>query len=402
MLNLVTTAQTQIQTKQPLTNGNNSDIARSNKLEENQFNNILEREVAEKKSSQTSEDTANTANDSVSESKESTSAKIDTGNKTDNKDAHDTANTTNSANDITQSTPQTISQPIAIQTAQIITAENKSDIAEIQMFPLTAMATLSSNQLSSHEKTPSHGLAAHPTASLLSSQPTTQQSNMTNFLESNRLWQPLQTANSADSGKILPFSTEINKELLTRLSEPSALFHDDVDTIHQSGLNSLTQTLTQSTTQTTAPHSLNLDTQIGQPKWNGEFAQKIIWLATQQHQVAELRLNPAHLGPIEIMLSLTHENGTQASAQFVSPHLAVREAIESALPRLRELMAESGIQLGDVMVGTESFQQQEQGEQHARPFVRGTHGFNITNDSDSNLEMNITTSKHNGIVNTFA
>src|SRR5690606_16754205 len=104
------------------------------------------------------------------------------------------------------------------------------------------------------------------------------------------------------------------------------------------------------------------DAQMGQPQWNDEFAQKIVWLTHQQHQVAELRLNPANLGPVEIMLSLTGDNGTQASAQFVSPHLTVREAIEAALPRLREMMAESGIQLGDVMVGAESFQRQEQGE----------------------------------------
>ena len=402
MLNLVTTVQTQIQTKQPLTNGNNSDSTRSNKSEENQFNNILEREVAEKKSSQTSEHTANTADDSISESKETVSTKEDAGNKTDSNNALDTTSTTSFPKDITQSAPQAINQSIAIQTAQITTMENKSDIAEMQSFQLTATPTLSPNPLSSHEKTPNNGLTTHPSASLLSSQPTTQQGNIMNFLENNRPWQPLQAANSADSGKILPFSAEMNRELLARLSEPSALLHEDADTIHQPGLNSLTQTLTQTTTQTAAPHNLNLDAQIGQPKWNGEFAQKIIWLATQQHQVAELRLNPAHLGPVEIMLSLTHENGTQASAQFVSPHLAVREAIESALPRLRELMAESGIQLGDVMVGTESFQQQKQGEQHAHPFARGTHSFNTTTNSDSNLEMNISANRHNGIVNTFA
>ena len=164
----------------------------------------------------------------------------------------------------------------------------------------------------------------------------------------------------------------------------------------------MTQILNQSTAQTTAPLNLNLEAQVGQPKWNGEFAQKIVWLATQQHQVAELRLNPAHLGPVEIMLSLTNENGTQASAQFISPHLAVREAIESTLPRLRELMAENGIQLGDVMVGNESFQRQEQGEQHTHPFAKGTHFFNTNNESDSSSEMKITSNRHNGIVNTFA
>lgn len=399
MLNLVNNVQIQIQTKQPITNGNGNDFARPNESEDNQFNNILEREVAEKKSSQATEPTANAANDTVSEPKETTSTKQDTGDNTDTNGTLNAVNAADSPNDSIQSAPQTINRAIVNQAAQILGAEN-SDIEIMPPLQPTAITVLSSSQLNIHEKTLNLGQSTKPTPALSLSQPGTQQNNIMNFLEGNGLWQPLQTADSADSGKILPFSTEANKEILTRLNEPNALFSKDADAVHQPSLNGITQTPAQSSAQTAAPHNLNLETQIGQPKWNGEFAQKIVWLSTQQHQVAELRLNPAHLGPVEIMLNLTHENGTQASAQFVSPHFAVREAIESALPRLRELMAESGIQLGDVMVGAESFQRQEQGKQHAHHFARGTHIFD-TNDN-SNSEMNIISNRHHGIVNTFA
>lgn len=291
---------------------------------------------------------------------------------------------------------------MADQSTRIMVSENISDIEIMPLLQTATSAVSSTNQVNINEKNPAHRLGTNPTLSLLSSQPGVPQNIIMNHLDSNDIWQPLQAAESADSGKILSFSTEANKDILARLSEPSALFTKDSDIIHQPGLNSMTQILNQSTAQTTAPLNLNLEAQVGQPKWNGEFAQKIVWLATQQHQVAELRLNPAHLGPVEIMLSLTNENGTQASAQFISPHLAVREAIESTLPRLRELMAENGIQLGDVMVGNESFQRQEQGEQHTHPFAKGTHFFNTNNESDSSSEMKITSNRHNGIVNTFA
>lgn len=55
MLNLATTVQTQIQTKQPVSNGN--DFTHPNKSEDKQFDNILAREVAEKESSHSSKDT---------------------------------------------------------------------------------------------------------------------------------------------------------------------------------------------------------------------------------------------------------------------------------------------------------------------------------------------------------
>ncbi|SEN31405.1 flagellar hook-length control protein FliK [Nitrosomonas marina] len=222
------------------------------------------------------------------------------------------------------------------------------------------------------------------------------------LIENKELWQFLHAANFADNEKTTEFSLDTGKDFLARFNEFGAMIQTDSDILFQSGLNHSSQMFSQTASQATVSQNIDLDVQIGQPKWNGEFAQKIVWLANQQNQFAELRLNPAHLGPVEIMLSLTNDNGTQASAQFVSPHLAVREAIEAALPRLRELMAESGIQLGDVMVGAESFQQQEKNEQHARHTNDGTGLINAQNFSDTTSEEVISSGKRSGIVNTFA
>ncbi|PIV87813.1 MAG: hypothetical protein COW48_09500 [Hydrogenophilales bacterium CG17_big_fil_post_rev_8_21_14_2_50_63_12] len=89
-----------------------------------------------------------------------------------------------------------------------------------------------------------------------------------------------------------------------------------------------------------------------------EFSEKIVWLAGRQSQVADLSLNPPHLGTLEVRLSLS---GSDAGAQFYSPNPVVREAIEAALPRLRELMAQAGIVLGDAQVRDESFARHEAG-----------------------------------------
>ena len=100
---------------------------------------------------------------------------------------------------------------------------------------------------------------------------------------------------------------------------------------------------------------LALSTPIRDQSWTTDFAQKIVWLATNDKQTAQLILNPPHMGPIEITLNLDKSN---ASASFVSANAEVRNAIETALPRLREMFASAGIELGQTNVSAESFGQQ--------------------------------------------
>lgn len=94
-----------------------------------------------------------------------------------------------------------------------------------------------------------------------------------------------------------------------------------------------------------------IDTPLGAPGWSTALAEQLIVFAGEKQQVAELRINPPHLGPVDITLTVTDD---QASAVFASPHAVVRETIESALPRLREVLAESGINLGQASVTADS------------------------------------------------
>ncbi len=100
-----------------------------------------------------------------------------------------------------------------------------------------------------------------------------------------------------------------------------------------------------------------LEARVGGSGWDKGLGDKLVWMAGHKQQVAELHLNPPDLGPLKITLTLNHD---QASAQFVSAHAAVREAIEAAMPRLREMLADSGITLGHANVGTDAFREQAQ------------------------------------------
>jgi len=107
-------------------------------------------------------------------------------------------------------------------------------------------------------------------------------------------------------------------------------------------------------------NSLGLQTALRDPAWATDFGQKLLWFAANDKQLAQLTLNPPQLGAVEITLKIDKDG---ANAHFVSANADVRGAIETALPRLREMFASAGIDLGQASVGSESFRQQSDGQQ---------------------------------------
>jgi flagellar hook-length control protein FliK len=98
-----------------------------------------------------------------------------------------------------------------------------------------------------------------------------------------------------------------------------------------------------------------------QPAWNQAFSERVVWMARGGIQEAQLQLNPRHLGPVEVRLSVQQD---QVNVQFTAQHATTREAIEQALPRLRDLLGDSGLQLGQADVG-DTARRQETGGQSA-------------------------------------
>ena len=97
-----------------------------------------------------------------------------------------------------------------------------------------------------------------------------------------------------------------------------------------------------------------IETPVHDRGWQEAFSQKIVWLAGNERQSAQITLNPPQMGPIEIALNIDKGNAT---ASFVSANADVRESIEMALPRLREMFAGIGLELGQANVSEESFRQ---------------------------------------------
>lgn len=94
----------------------------------------------------------------------------------------------------------------------------------------------------------------------------------------------------------------------------------------------------------------NIDTPLQNPNWGKSFGEGVVWMAKNDQQSAQININPPQLGPLQITL---HLNGDQASAVFASPHAEVRQAIQDAMPQLRDMLAASGINLGQADVGSQ-------------------------------------------------
>ncbi|MCE9638728.1 MAG: flagellar hook-length control protein FliK [Betaproteobacteria bacterium] len=92
---------------------------------------------------------------------------------------------------------------------------------------------------------------------------------------------------------------------------------------------------------------LQINAVVGSAAWGSELGQKVVWMIGEKQHVAELRVNPPELGPLDIKLTINEHHTT---AVFTSPHGAVRDAVEASLPRLREVLAESGVMLGNASV----------------------------------------------------
>lgn len=103
-----------------------------------------------------------------------------------------------------------------------------------------------------------------------------------------------------------------------------------------------------------SPVNLRLVAPLGGAEWRAELGDRIAWMVGRGAQSAELVLNPPALGTIEVKLNMNLA-GNEAGAQFFAANANVREALEASFPRLRELLASAGINLGDTSLSSQSF-----------------------------------------------
>lgn len=109
----------------------------------------------------------------------------------------------------------------------------------------------------------------------------------------------------------------------------------------------------------------SIDTPMNQPQWGQTLAGRISMMIANNHHTAQININPPELGPIEVKVTV---NNDQASVNFFAHHGDVRDAIEEAFPRLREMLSNSGLSLGESNVSEHSLAQERGNNQELSDF----------------------------------
>lgn len=100
-----------------------------------------------------------------------------------------------------------------------------------------------------------------------------------------------------------------------------------------------------------------------------EVVNRVMYLSSQNLKSAQIQLEPAELGRLDIRVNMAQD---QSNVTFLSPHLVVREALESQMGRLRDSFQQQGLGQVDVNVAADQQawqqgqRQQEQASEQSR------------------------------------
>ncbi|MDC5854403.1 flagellar hook-length control protein FliK [Vibrio europaeus] len=130
-----------------------------------------------------------------------------------------------------------------------------------------------------------------------------------------------------------------------------------------------------------------------------QVAERVQMMMSKNLKNIDIRLDPPELGRMQIRM---HMNGDAATVHFTVANQQARDVIEQSMPRLREMLAQQGVQLGD-----SSVQQQASGQQQRRyaDNGQGNNGQGNSNqgfsgeenlEPDINLDLNVA-AKRDGI-----
>ncbi|WP_339548123.1 flagellar hook-length control protein FliK [Pseudomonas sp. RA_35y_Pfl2_P32] len=123
--------------------------------------------------------------------------------------------------------------------------------------------------------------------------------------------------------------------------------------------------LTQAATAKTANAlPVNQPIAMHQSGWTEEVVNRVMYLSSVNLKAADIQLQPAELGRLDIRVNMIPDQQTQVT--FMSAHVGVREALDGQMHRLREMFAQQGMGQVDVNVSDQSRGSQEQAQQQGQ------------------------------------
>ncbi|MDO7895362.1 flagellar hook-length control protein FliK [Pseudomonas citrulli] len=149
--------------------------------------------------------------------------------------------------------------------------------------------------------------------------------------------------------------------------------------------------LTQAATPKTANAvPVNQPIAMNQNGWTEEVVNRVMYLSSANLKAADIQLQPAELGRLDIRVNMVPDQQTQVT--FMSAHPGVREALEGQLHRLRDSFTQQGMGQVDVNVSDQSRgspNQEQQAQQQAQAGRTTSSGGRVDASVDEHLPASV-------------
>ena len=197
----------------------------------------------------------------------------------------------------------------------------------------------------------------------------------------------------ADAAKDAAVSTEAIASMTARLDSQASQFLNLMTQTQGSALQTFasmvgqTDTVIQENTQLRAEASKSQQqfegfdkaVNIHKPEGQQQLNEKIRWMVNARNTMAEIRLDPPELGSMQVRVNVV---GDAASVSFVVQSQQAKDALADTMPKLREMLSEQGIELGDAHVRKDNSSGSESGQQLADNGNRSSGGGNRGENDD--------------------
>lgn len=161
-----------------------------------------------------------------------------------------------------------------------------------------------------------------------------------------------------------------------------------LDASVQSGKGAELKAAESQTQNVARPYVSSLGIPVDDAEWSNQLGQKLMWMSARNIQSAELHLNPADLGPIDVRIQVGSD---QSSISFNTQNQGVRELLEANIHRLREMLNNPAQADSDQSGGTLA---QDSGAQSQSESQAQTNGESLADQPGANVSAESDQSEH--------